>query len=99
MTSNTDHTPGPWAYYESTPLAGMTGLHRVVHGSGIQVASIFPAVTADEEMMVEANANLIAAAPELLAALQDLVPRCMPHCAMGCSRAMDAIALATGGAA
>jgi len=88
MTSNTDHTPGPWT---------CDGIE--VYGSGIQVASIFPAVTADEEMMVEANANLIAAAPELLAALQDLVPRCMPHCAMGCSRAMDAIALATGGAA
>jgi len=88
MTSNTDHTPGPWT---------CDGCE--VYGSGIQVGSIYPAVTADEEMMVEANANLIAAAPELLAALQDLVPRCMPHCAMGCSRAMDAIALATGGAA
>jgi len=88
MTSNTDHTPGPWT---------CDGIK--VYGSGIQVGSIYPAVTADEEMMVEANAHLIAAAPELLAALQDLVPRCMPHCAMGCSRAMDAIALATGGAA
>ena len=98
MTSNTDHTPGPWAYYESTPLAGMTGLHRVVHGSGIQVASIFPAVTADEEMMVEANANLIAAAPELLAALQDVCEQ--PGTSQGCwERAAAAIAKATGGAA
>ena len=59
MTSNTDHTPGPWT---------CDGIE--VYGSGIQVGSIYPAVTADEEMMVEANAHLIAAAPDLLAALQ-----------------------------
>ena len=89
MTSNTDHTPGPWT---------CDGCE--VYGSGIQVGSIYPAVTADEEMMVEANANLIAAAPELLAALQTFVddPQSywMEHL---WDFAREAVDKATGGAA
>jgi hypothetical protein len=64
------HTPGPWSSYESKYknllIVRDAGDHEVYVATVEQGA-------ADEEC--EANANLIAAAPELLEALEELV-RC-----------------------
>lgn len=62
-----EHTPGPWVYDYT-----MNGLDFVV---GTTSADVVALVGSDEErgingVMVEANARLIAAAPDLLAELQ-----------------------------
>jgi hypothetical protein len=60
------HTPGPWevlsrSIYQVDAIGG----REVVHGNGIKGR--------DNNQEREANARLIAAAPELLAALKGLV--------------------------
>jgi len=56
------HTPGPWTIYEGTHV--MSGNRLVANTGGYQ--SNF----ADDLTMNKANARLIAAAPELLEALE-----------------------------
>lgn len=90
------HTPGPWFIngpwnvYSDNDRFRNTGdgcVANIVHGRG---------VTADER---EANGNLIAAAPELLAALEECITddgaRCMTdesrNAASLCRRRLDAI--------
>ena len=73
----TQHTPGPWTIHADTdgwPLVMSGGV------AGRIVANVNPQSCPDEssapefvEMPCEANARLIAAAPELLDALQWLV--------------------------
>ena len=65
------HTPGPWKI-----------LHDPVHG-GPLVATEDVAIADVMEMeggMSKANARLIAAAPELLAACESSVARCQFNC-------------------
>jgi hypothetical protein len=72
----TKHTPGPWVVQESN--AGETVIeHKALIQA--QPGSPFAAVhadTFDSDETVDANARLIAAAPELLAALEAIVDEC-----------------------
>ena len=90
----TKHTPGPWHIGVRTYHAG-----RDVYGpKGEPVAVADDAITATPE--AEANARLIAAAPELLAALQAIMddPDAVDHILHLDAVAADAaIAKATGG--
>jgi hypothetical protein len=90
----TKHTPGPWHIGVRTFHAG-----RDVYGpKGEPVAVADDAITATPE--AEANARLIAAAPDLLAALQAIMgdPDAVDHILHLDAVAADAaIAKATGG--
>lgn len=74
--ANTKHTPGPWTKMPTrSPDGKLTGhiLHRGEHGASfalLQNTSGLGVPLSDEE--AEANAILIAAAPDLLAALVEL---------------------------
>jgi hypothetical protein len=67
-TKKPTHTPGPWSYSETRKK---TRNHdRVIDGpDGIEVAYALDMNRHDMDAQVDANARLIAAAPELLAAL------------------------------
>lgn len=58
---NAQHTPGPW-FTEATSTIGH---HYIVDSEGFTIATPSP--------MGQANARLIAAAPELLSALRQLM--------------------------
>ena len=62
---NTKHTPGPWKHQ---------GVAAYANGATIAVATGLHSIATIQERLAEqeANAKLIAAAPELLAALQTL---------------------------
>ena len=61
---NTQHTPGPWTVKKASPQAGViTAPNR-----GLGIAEVFGGGETDT-----ANARLIAAAPELLTALQHVI--------------------------
>lgn len=64
MTSETKHTPGPWNY--SGPCE-MTGRYSIFHNGPLAYCGDTTATPGDGE----ANARLIAAAPELLALVMD----------------------------
>lgn len=72
MTNN--HTPGPWSYHKWGKGSGTRfGIETADHRHGI--ASVAPNENASTLLSMsehEANARLIAAAPELLAALQKI---------------------------
>lgn len=88
--SKTKHTPGPWK-------TSYTNLSVVIAENGAVVAR---ASKLNGLVNLQANARLIAAAPELLEALQTVVANAPdPYCAI--TRAVDAqcraaIAKATG---
>lgn len=84
----TKHTPGPWF----TAATSRIGHAYIVDADGFTIAEPSP--------MGEANARLIAAAPELLAALQAIMddPDAVDHILHLDAVAADAaIAKATGG--
>lgn len=61
------HTPGPWR----AAAFNDDGVWRIVDGKGKRVCHIHPCmIKSDAE--IDANARLVAAAPELLTALQHL---------------------------
>ena len=66
-----EHTPGPWHYGGIARIyAYHEGPHKFLHS---RVVSLVPAAELENgEDERRANARLIAAAPELLAALKDL---------------------------
>lgn len=73
---DTKHTPGPWM----TTMSGRTkdgGAHQHQIGTLEKtVAYAWVPITGDKDQMFHehnANARLIAAAPELLAALEDII--------------------------
>jgi hypothetical protein len=66
----TKHTPGPWHVVEKAEHKGKGILHIVEEG-GNSYWEIATLMTHDAEL--EANARLIAAAPELLEALEEIV--------------------------
>lgn len=92
---NTMHTPGPWIA-STPPFVGGHIYTDAPRGRGAIVANLTPI---DER---DANACLIAAAPELLAACEALLMRYRIMVAadgIECLQAIAAIAKAKGGAA
>ena len=63
------HTEGPWEACEHGDYGDNDGQCRVVSGDDIRIAVVLGLDTPENE----ANANLIAAAPELLEAVEILV--------------------------
>ena len=93
------HTPGPW---DVEPKGSR---HFVDGADGLTVAYL-DRVGVRERAEIEANARLIAAAPELLAALECILKRyesagvqCYPEARREVIAARAAIDRATGGAA
>ena len=101
--TTTTHTPGPWKHGETTMTRGR------IYGGGVLVATLDPPQLQEEVAMKEADARLIAAAPDMLEALKACAdPRAFGNLMGGHSydaeqRAMElvreAIAKATGGEA
>lgn len=75
------HTPGPWRRVHDHPNIECTNsiaYIRPTNGALLrdEIATLY---SCDDDPEQSANANLIAAAPELLVALRDLVARCDGH--------------------
>lgn len=74
----TKHTPGPWGGEQRHPewpdvtVAYVTAASP--NGYNIEVAALFGGSDPNERLEVEANARLMAAAPELLEALKYALP-------------------------
>ena len=86
----TSHTPGPW-----TVAADMRGLGNVPV-AGVETSAGLAIANCGTHG--EANASLIAAAPDLLAALQEILPHIIARPIVGAAileRARAAIARAT----
>jgi hypothetical protein len=89
------HTPGPWAAHFNVPLATIPGhIIKTAYGAETPIASLWEGGGTKGKPTQIANARLIAAAPELLAALRELLAL-NPH-AIGAASARAAIAKATG---
>lgn len=80
-TETKAHTPGPWIVQSSTPTDSGHDHHAIIadHGGDNRlpdhpvVASVIPYVSTDGARRAqEANARLIAAAPELLEACEEI---------------------------
>lgn len=71
----TPFTPGPWEWYGPTRYEGLTFTHEAHVGPGDGNDSCGPiaAVSGDDDEQAVANARLIAAAPDLLAACERLL--------------------------
>ncbi len=67
-----EHTPGPWNWHAPLPSQGIK--HFMVHEKVGDIAEVY---NWDHTKASEANARLIAAAPDLLAALQEYMA-CVP---------------------
>src|SRR5690606_29222019 len=78
MNKTTKHTPGPWTYDRagrSDAMIGKTGWNphdpaqcgHIIHGPQRAIARM---MEGDNESTIEANARLIAAAPDLLRCVQ-----------------------------
>jgi len=75
------HTPGPWFAHKSERTMLAPGLRRfgwtIMPNSGmaaVSIADLTPGTTTDRiEPIAEANAKLIAAAPDMLAALRQVL--------------------------
>jgi hypothetical protein len=65
------HTPAPWKFTGFVATSNFGGNIAAVQGDGTVLARVKGGVTEDREIAA-ANARLIAAAPDLLAALQAL---------------------------
>lgn len=94
LTKVSKHTPGPWMFYATN--AGCDIYERLSMGKGECVAHVVGGVRG-----FEANAALIAAAPELLEALKVLVDRSLisnlePYLIEPIRKAKEAIAKAEG---
>ena len=73
--STTQHTPGPWVLQDNAGFGVYVYGAGGAFGGGVQVAKVQASVRADVQT---ANAHLIAAAPDLLAALREMVRTCRP---------------------
>ena len=63
----TKHTPGPWELCDPGDYGDYDGDCRVVLGRHMRLAVVFAGVGTAAEEQNEANARLIAAAPEMAA--------------------------------
>ena len=63
----TKHTPGPWHYELHLPRGSADGYFRITASSGWVIADL-------PDDGTDNDARLIAAAPDMLAALKDLLP-------------------------
>jgi hypothetical protein len=74
--SDAKHTPGPWQLFEDyDAIGGFRQRVYSVHGDirpGHQFRGIARVPASEGDEMLEANARLIAAAPDLLEALKEL---------------------------
>ena len=69
--SETKHTPGPWETdRNNVHLTQIATIHQCLNNDWVEVWSPNALGASEEEM--EANARLIAAAPDLLAALESI---------------------------
>lgn len=66
--ADSKHTPGPWVY-EDNAIMAECGVHICTPNTADDFPCVEPGTAPDAEAECEANARLIAAAPELLAAL------------------------------
>jgi hypothetical protein len=69
MTQEQTHTPGPWMLGENTP----SELDQPIYANGTEGCVGICVVDLDEADEADANARLIAAAPDLLAACKKIV--------------------------
>ena len=72
------YTPGPWEVVELSTESPMFSIERAVHEDAVDGKRVLSFVVADlrkvdNREVVRANAHIIAAAPDLLKALQDYV--------------------------
>lgn len=74
MTEASKHTPGPWS--RNIPPASQYPV--IFSGANVHVAQVISRCCPVDQ--VEANTNLIAAAPELLEALENAVKLLWEHC-------------------
>jgi hypothetical protein len=74
VTTETKHTPGPWVVRGEAKYSGF----GVNDANGKSVAS-FPSTMTRGDGEKSANAALIAAAPDMLAALRDALPLLKGH--------------------
>jgi len=66
------HTPGPWVVDKAPSTLGGNGF--TVRAGGALICTAFPGASTDRiEPVAELNARLIAAAPEMLEALQGML--------------------------
>ncbi len=70
------HTPGPWVASKSTTKASNFADHVAHVSAGPKVIARVNGGVTEERTIALANAALLAAAPDLLAALETLVRRC-----------------------
>lgn len=96
------HTPGPWTYSRWDQFGDARFYVAQAEGAPYtpnysDVATLITETVSDERTAIqEANARLIAAAPELLAALQHVVRHRDQHNASDFEYYLAAIAKATG---
>ena len=77
-----EHTPGPWSAEEWTSRARTTVLAPIEGvAGGIVIADCGPSRSGYCDSETEANARLIAAAPDMLEALKEFVAYSECHCA------------------
>lgn len=90
-----EHTPGPWAYVPNlSGSANHQGYRIAQEGSAWAHASVQPG---DEDgVLGQANARLIATAPEMLEALEQMVDAFGHYSIHPYMKARGAIAKATG---
>jgi hypothetical protein len=74
------HTPGPWKVKAGTN-AVLAGRKQIC--SHVNAASALPVNMLEDQEIAQANARLIAAAPDLLEAMQALFGADMVYCMMG----------------
>ncbi len=73
----TKHTPGPWEYVRETEYMGgypCNVSHKVKVGQELLTVGCHGYGWGEPEKEIEANAHLIAAAPELYEALKEALP-------------------------
>ena len=94
---NTQHTPGPWLYAQEGVDA-----FGIVQPDGHSIVHLVALQNSTSASHLPANARLIAAAPDLLDALKDMLDNhedaCTGYGEGAAEKARDAIAKATGAA-
>jgi hypothetical protein len=71
---NTKHTPAPWAYAPSHPAKANDTEHVIeMEGGSSPIAIVYSGGVGISHSQAQSNARLIAAAPELLDALVELM--------------------------